>query len=394
MGRDEEISRGPGWSGPHRGTFGTLAGVRWHQKDRTPVYGNKTVVFDWIAIAHAARLRPDAGGGSGAHPSGSRFMNARLLLVLAMAAVITVGWVGAFVLYRAAEVGELVSPLAPQQWDRLTVITVGTGGGYENPERMGPSTALAWADRVVLVDVGRGVPESLRRAKIPVTQPSIVLLTNLLPLNTMGLDDLVFTGWLLDREQPLRVIGPVGTEAFVRSLLAAHASGREALGASLPLPSAGADVEVTEVDGGWSEEIDGVVVRAGALPGGPLPALAWRFERGRTGIVVSGTGWNEDALVEFARDADMLVHEGVYIPPTEDLEDAGVEADPLRLEREAAVHTSLLEVGELASRAGVDSLALVRLRPPPFFAIQISMIVSETFEGRILIPEDGDSIIP
>jgi ribonuclease BN (tRNA processing enzyme) len=321
-------------------------------------------------------------------------MNARLLLVLAMAVVIMVGWVASFVIYRAAEVGELVSPLEPRQWDRLTAVTIGTGGGYENPERMGPCTAMAWADRVVLIDVGRGVPESLRRVKIPVTQPSIVLLTNLLPLNTMGLDDLLFTGWLLDREQPLRVIGPVGTEAFVRSLLAAHATGRDGLGSALPLPSTGADVEVTEVDSDWSEEIDGVVLRAGALPGGPVPALAWRFERGRTSIVVSGTGWNEDALVEFARDADMLVHEGVYIPPTEDLEDAGVVADPKRLEQEAAIHTSLLDVGDLATRAGVDSLALVRLRPPPFFALQISSIVSETFQGRILIPEDGDSLTP
>jgi hypothetical protein len=37
---------------------------------------------------------------------------------------------------------------------------------------------------------------------------------------------------------------------------------------------------------------------------------------------------------------------------------------------------------------------LVRLRPPPFFAIQISMIVSESYDGRILIPEDGDSLTP
>jgi ribonuclease BN (tRNA processing enzyme) len=321
-------------------------------------------------------------------------MNARILVIAALAGILAVGWVAAFVIYRAAEIGELVSPLEPRAWDQLTVIAVGTGGGYENPERMGPCTGVAWANRVVLVDVGRGVPESLRRAKIPVTQPSIVLLTNLLPQNTMGLDDLLFTGWLLDRPQPLRVIGPVGTETFVRSLLAAHATGREGLGSALPLPAEGIEVEVTEVVGEFSEEIDGVVVRAGALPGGPVPALAWRFERGSTDVVVSGTGWNEDALVDFARDADMLVHEGVYIPPTEDLEDAGVIANPERLEREAAIHTSLLEVGALAARARVGSLVLVRLRPPPFFAIQISMIVSESYDGRILIPEDGDSLTP
>ena len=65
-------------------------------------------------------------------------------------------------------------------------------------------------------------------------------------------------------------------------------------------------------------------------------------------------------------------------------------ADPERLEREAAMSTPLLGVGELASRANVDRLMLIRLRPPPFFKLQVRSIVGQTFDGTVLVPEDGD----
>ncbi len=322
-------------------------------------------------------------------------MAVRLLAFLGLALVVAGGWVAGFVIYRAAEVGELVSPLVTREYDQLTVIAVGTGSSYENPERLGPATAVAWGTRVLLVDAGRGVAEALRKAKIPVVQPDTVLLTNLMPENTIGLDDLLFTGWLQDRPQPLRVIGPTGSAALVDGLRAAHLIGRGGLARALPLAPRGDEVEVFEVAGGWSEELDGGVrLSAGSLGGGPLPALAYRFDRGRRSVVISGTGWGPDDLVDFAQGADMLVHEGVHIPPAEDLEEAGVLADSERLEREAALHTPLLQVGELASRAKVRSLVLVRLRPPPFFDLQISSIVSGSYSGGIHIPRDGDELLP
>ncbi len=321
-------------------------------------------------------------------------MNARLMMIGGLALTMVVAWIAAFVIWRAAEIGELVGPIEERGFTHLAAVTVGTGGSYENPERMGPATAIGWAYRIVLVDAGRGVCEALRTARIPVVQPSIVLLTNLLPLNTVGLDDLIYTGWQQDREAPLRIIGPPGTRAFVEGLLAAHAAGAAGLGGALPLHAAGARVEVEEVHDTFEEDIDGVIVRAGALPGGPVPALAWRFERGKKSIVVSGTGWAPEALEAFARDTSLLIHEGVYIPPPEDLEDAGVVADPERLALEAAMHTSLLDVGGLAERAGAEALALVRLRPPPFFDIQVKSIAATGYTGHIYVPEDGAELSP
>jgi len=318
----------------------------------------------------------------------------RILALIVIAIVLAGGWAGSFVMWRAAEIGEIVGPVEPRDFERLTVVTVGTGGTYENPERLGPSTAVGLGERIWLVDAGRGLAPALRLARIPVAQPETVVLTNLMADNLLGLGDLLYTGLLTGRTAPIVVIGPVGTRDAVEGLERHLGPGLMALATSLGLPAEAARLEVIEVSGGWESESNNVLIKAAELPGGPLPALAWRFEASSRAVVVSGTGWGADALVEFARGADLLVHDGAYIPPTEDLEPAGVVADADRLAREAAMSTPLLGVGELATRAGVPSLMLIRLRPPPFFDLQVRSIVANTYSGTILVPEDGDEFAP
>jgi ribonuclease Z len=321
-------------------------------------------------------------------------MTFRLFAFALAAVVLCVGWAASCVIWRAAEVNELVGPVEQRQYGGLTIVAVGTGSPYENPERRGPATGIAWKDTVSLVDVGRGVAEGLRLSRIPVSQPSRVFLTSLMPENVMGLDDLLFTGWRQDRNQPVQIFGPPGTRDFVASLLAAYGASKDALGDALALPTDAMQLDVTEVREGELVEWDGLSARAAAIEGGPLPALLWRFEAGGRSVVVSGVGWADERLVSFAQGADALVHEAVYVPPPEDVEAAGVIADPERLRRESLIHTSLLDVGVLAAKADVGTLILMRMRPPPFYDIQVTSHVAETFPGRVLIPEDGDEITP
>lgn len=321
-------------------------------------------------------------------------MGFRIFALTLAAVVLAVGWVASCVIWRAAEVGELVGPLETRSYPDLTIVAVGTGSPYENPERFGPSTGIAWQDSVALVDVGRGVAEGLRLAKVPVPQPSRVFITSLMPENLMGLDDLLYTGWRQDRDHAVRVYGPVGTRAFVQHLLEAYRQPQQALGNALALPEGGMQVEVIEAGEGFEDEWDGLTATAAAIEGGPTPALLWRFAAGGRSVVVSGVGWADERLVSWAQGADALVHEAVYVPPPEDVEDAGVVADPERLRREAAIHSSLLDIGKLAARTGVDTLVLIKMRPPPFYDIQVTSHVAETYSGRVVIAHDGDEIEP
>jgi ribonuclease BN (tRNA processing enzyme) len=98
--------------------------------------------------------------------------------------------------------------------------------------------------------------------------------------------------------------------------------------------------------------------------------------------------------VALADGANLLVHEAVFVPTPEMVEELALEADPELLRREAALHTTLDAVGELARRARVGSLVLVRLRPPPVFALQITSVVDDTYDGRIAVAGDGDEFTP
>jgi len=318
----------------------------------------------------------------------------RLVALLAVVAVAVASWALTCVAWRADRVMAGVRPLEPRAFGGLTLVTVGTGGTAENRDRLGPATAVALGERIALVDAGRGVAEALRAAGIPVAQPDAVYLTSLLPENTVGLDDLLLTGWQDGRSAPLRIVGPPGTRALAAALEAAHAAAIAAGAESLALPPAGARIEAIEIGEGYVESRDALAVRAGAMPGGPLPAFAWRFEAEGRSAVVAGMGWAPDALALFARGAGALVHEAAWIPTPEVAEQAGLDVSPEQLARDAHLHTRLEAVGSLAERAGVRTLVLVRLRPPPVYALQVSNVVDDAFAGRIVVADDGEEIRP
>jgi ribonuclease BN (tRNA processing enzyme) len=284
-----------------------------------------------------------------------------------------------------------VAALDPRSFPALSLVVVGSGGAHENPERRGPCIALGFGSRIVLVDAGRGAAEGLRAAGIPVDQPDTIYLTSLLPENALGVDDLLLTGWLAPRKKPLRLVGPAGTQEFAASLERAYASGARAVSESLALPPEGARLEALEIGDGFSEERGGITFRAAALPGGPLPALAYRAEAGGHAVVISGTGFGDEAVIALARGASVLVHEALHRPSLDAAIEAGGE-DGDRLRREGKLHTPLENAGALASRAGVRTLVLVRLRPPPLFAWQFERAAGRDFTGEVIVASDGEEV--
>jgi ribonuclease BN (tRNA processing enzyme) len=321
-------------------------------------------------------------------------MNIRMLLFYVMAAVVIGFWGLTCVAYRYDEIAAGVRPLEPRQFDGLTLVTAGTGGAWENPLRLGPTLVVGVGERVALVDAGRGTAEALRAAEIPLSQPAAVYLTSLRPENTVGLDDLLLTSWLAGRHERLRVYGPPGTAALCAGLEAAHAGGIRARAEALALPLEAARFDATEVAEPVDGENQGLRVRGHPLPGGPLAALAWRFDAGGRGLVIAPTAWGDDTLAEFARGAHTLVRSAAYAPSPDEAKRAGIEMPDEQLIREATLHTPFRRVGAVARQAGIETLVLVRLRPPPVFDLQITSIVSNQFDGAIVIADDGDEISP
>ncbi len=315
----------------------------------------------------------------------------RLTLLGLLALVVVVMWGLTFVSERFERVSSNVAPLETAVFETPSLVALGTGGTFENPARIGPALAVGAGESVVLIDAGRGVAEALRQAEIPTSQPRHVLLTSLLPENTVGLDDLLATGWLAPRDGAVHVYGPEGTAALAAGLPGAHETGLAAQGAAWGLPPGGARLDATELVGGEQFEIAGWSVRVAALGGAGHPELAYRLEQGAHGIVVAAAGSDPDAVAALSQGVATLAVGALYGASLDTALEAGAER-PEVLRREAARHFRLEDLGALAGRAGVRQVVLTRLRPPPVFDFQYERIVGSGFRGQVEVAADGDVV--
>jgi ribonuclease BN (tRNA processing enzyme) len=84
--------------------------------------------------------------------------------------------------------------------------------------------------------------------------------------------------------------------------------------------------------------------------GHAVPALAYRFDTADGSVVFSGDTTVNDDLIALAQGADILVHQ---VADLDYLERHGITG--AALERMAALHTDVTEVGGVAERAGSAS---------------------------------------
>ncbi len=315
------------------------------------------------------------------------------LLVLGLLVVLLAGiWGMAFLAKHFERVAGAVAPLEDVSFERLSILVIGSGGTFENPTRRGPALLVGHGRDLALFDAGRGVADGLRAASVPVQQITRVFLTSLQPENTLGLDELWLQGFLAGRKQPLVVLGPPGTGAFAEALRAAHAASLAAEAEAFDLPHEGGELHARELAAGEELRVGRLRVAGEALAARPLPAFAYRVGDGERTLALAGATWDPEAVVRAAERADLLVTEALYGASLEAAAQAGF--DVKGLQREAALHLRLEDVGALATRAGARGMLLARLRPPPAFHFQYERLVRQTFAGPVRIAEDGETITP
>jgi ribonuclease BN (tRNA processing enzyme) len=91
-------------------------------------------------------------------------------------------------------------------------------------------------------------------------------------------------------------------------------------------------------------------------------AYAYRFDAKDRSVVISGDTAYAPELAEFAKGADVLVHEVMYLPGIEALIKRLPNATRLRVHLLAA-HTVPEDVGRIAAQAGVKTLVLSHFVP-------------------------------
>lgn len=246
------------------------------------------------------------------------------------------------------------------QAPETAVVMLGTGTPNADPERSGPAVAVVRGGRSYLVDAGPGV---VRRAAAAAAlhadsalQPRnlrTLFLTHLHSDHTVGLPDLILSAWTLERDVPLDVYGPPGTQAMVDHLLAAYAADiRNRIDGLEPANPTGYQVRVHEIAPGQVFDDGNVTVTAFAVPHGDWEvAFGYRFESADRSIVISGDTRASDAVVNACDGCDLLVHE-VYSA------ERFRTRPPAWQAYHAKAHTSTTELADVARRAAPKQLLL------------------------------------
>ncbi|GAA4489582.1 MBL fold metallo-hydrolase [Microbacterium panaciterrae] len=135
-------------------------------------------------------------------------------------------------------------------------------------------------------------------------------------------------------------------------------------------------------------EDDLVRISAARVEHPPMDAFAYRIDTADRSFVISGDTAPSEALIDLARGADVLVHEAIHLPS---IEASVARSNGTRL-REHLIdsHTSVDDLGRIATAAGVGTLVVSHLVPADAALPDEDWIgpARRTFSGEVLLAHD------
>ena len=283
----------------------------------------------------------------------------------------------------------LASPAAAQV---LTVTLLGTGTPRPDIEHFSQAILVEAGDTKLLFDAGRGATMRLHQIGISSDQIDKVFLTHLHYDHIVGLDDVWLTARLWQRAEPLKVLGPKGTEEFVEHLRQAyevdHRVRRRQSGLAMDL----GDI--------WAEEVEpGVVYLDGELKvtaftvdhGEAKPAFGYRVDYGPRSVVISGDTTYSSNLVEWAKGADVVIHEVMMVSEA-------ILKENSRLQKVGQYHSSPKQAGQILAQIKPKLGILVHMLKFGVTEEQVLEALGKHYQGEVRLGEDlmavdiGDSV--
>ncbi len=294
--------------------------------------------------------------------------------------------------FAAFVAGEQPKPKQAQPSPGTTkLVLLGTGTPNADPDRWGPAVAVVVNDTSYLVDCGPGV---VRRAAaafrngVPALDAPMLkrlFVTHLHSDHTLGYPDLIFSPWVLGRDQPLQVYGPPGIQSMTDHLLKAYEQDiHTRLDGLEPANADGYKVNVTEIQPGKIYEDENVKVFAfPAKHGAWEHAFGFRFETPDKTIVISGDTTLNQELINAARGCDILLHE-VY-------SHASLQGrSPIWKQYHGSSHTSTRELAMIATIAKPKLLVLYHQLFWGATSADLIREIRRNYKGKVVSGNDLD----
>lgn len=281
-----------------------------------------------------------------------------------------------------------------QQTQRTRIILLGTKGGPSVGEsgRSNPSTLILINDVPYVVDCGYGVSRQLIAAGISLNKLRYIFITHHHSDHNLEYGALLYNAWITGLPIKVDSYGPAGLRKMTQDFFNYQKF----------------DVDTRIVDEGRPDPRKLVVthefnsaglvmqnadVKVSSLLVSHPPirqAYAYRFDAKDRSVVISGDTAYVPELAAFAKGADVLVHEVMYLPGVENLLKRLPNAKRLR-EHLMAAHTLPEDVGKIAQQAGVNTLVLSHFVPgddPSITDEQWAEGVRRHFKGRVIVGKD------
>jgi ribonuclease BN (tRNA processing enzyme) len=281
-----------------------------------------------------------------------------------------------------------------QQKKKTRVILLGTKGGPRVGEagRSNPATLILINDVPYLVDCGYGVTRQLLLAGVAVNKVRYVFITHHHSDHNLEYGPLFYNAWAVGLPIKIDGYGPPGLKKMAEDFFS-----YEQFDINTRIADEGrADPRPMLTSHEFDKpavvlENDDVKVSTCKVSHPPIEqAYAYRFDTPDRSIVISGDTAYSPELARFAKGADVLVHEVMYLPAIDALVRRLPEAKRLR-EHLLASHTLPADVGKVAAQAGVKTLVLSHFVPGDDASItdeQWSADVRKEFKGQIIVGRD------
>jgi ribonuclease BN (tRNA processing enzyme) len=283
--------------------------------------------------------------------------------------------------------------LAQAARPRTRIVFLGTKGG----PRVGvgasnPANLVVVNDMPFVVDCGMGVSRQLVNAGMPIPSIKYIFITHHHSDHNLEYGNLFYNAWAAGLSTPIHSFGPKGIEAMTKAYWELNKL----------------DVETRIEDEGRPDprklliakdiNEDGVVLKASDVtvtalrtPHPPIvDNFAYRFETPDGTVVFSSDTSYNPKLAEFAKGADVLVHECLYLPAVARLVARTKNGATLK-KHLLESHTTTEDVGRIAAAAGVKVLVLSHFVPgddPLVTDDNWTEDVKKNFSGRIVVAKD------
>ncbi|HKP36661.1 MAG TPA: MBL fold metallo-hydrolase [Pyrinomonadaceae bacterium] len=278
--------------------------------------------------------------------------------------------------------------------NKTRVILLGTKGGPSlgTSGRNNAATVILINDVPYLVDCGYGVSRQMISAGISLDRLRYIFITHHHSDHNLEYGALLYNAVVTSNPGRIDAYGPPGLRRMTQDFFRYEQF----------------DIETRIKDEGGSDlrrlvfahdfARPGLVMQNAAVKVTSLRVLhppitqsyAYRFDARDRSVVISGDTAYAPKLAGFAKGADVLVHEAMYLPGVQRLIDRYPDAKRLG-QHLMASHTSTEVVGRIAAQAGVKTLVLSHLVPgddPSITDEQWAEGARKHFKGRIIVGKD------